>query len=98
MTEQPQLRSSSVAADVTPITGPIPVGDCAISYDERPLTVRVRIDVEDVGGFSGQCVEYPAAITEGDTVEELLKNMYEAVLLVLENPRPKFLVLIGEFN
>jgi hypothetical protein len=29
------------------------------------------------GGYSGQCVELPGAISEGETLEELKKNMTE---------------------
>jgi predicted RNase H-like HicB family nuclease len=39
---------------------------------------------EDSGGYSGRCLELPAAISQGKTLEELKKNMTEAILLVLE--------------
>lgn len=35
-------------------------------------------------GFTGKCLELPAAISEGDTLEELKKNMTEAIELILE--------------
>ena len=44
----------------------------------------VSVEKEDEGGFSGQCIEIPAAISQGDTMEELRKNMKEAVSLCLE--------------
>jgi predicted RNase H-like HicB family nuclease len=37
------------------------------------------------GGFTGQCMELPGAISEGETLEELTKNMREAIDLVLES-------------
>jgi predicted RNase H-like HicB family nuclease len=37
------------------------------------------------GGYGGQCLEIPAAISEGETVEELEANMKESIELVLES-------------
>ena len=34
--------------------------------------------------YSGQCVQLPAAISQGDTYEELMENMKDAINLVLE--------------
>ncbi len=42
---------------------------------------------EEEGGYSGRCIELPAAISQGETLEELKKNMTEAILLVLEDMR-----------
>ena len=39
---------------------------------------------EDVGGYSVQCVEIPQAISQGDTREEALANIKEAIELVLD--------------
>ena len=39
---------------------------------------------EDSGGYSVQCVELPGAISQGETREEALKNIKEAIELVLE--------------
>ena len=36
------------------------------------------------GGYSVQCVELPGAISQGETREEALKNIKEAIELVLE--------------
>jgi predicted RNase H-like HicB family nuclease len=49
----------------------------------KSFTIRVIEEKED-GGFSGQCVELPAAISQGETLEELRHNMKEAIELVLE--------------
>jgi len=37
------------------------------------------------GGYSGQCLEIPAAISQGETVEELKINMKESIELALES-------------
>lgn len=37
------------------------------------------------GGYSGQCLELPGAISEGETEDELKINMREAIQLVLES-------------
>jgi predicted RNase H-like HicB family nuclease len=36
------------------------------------------------GGYTAQCLELPAAISEGDTKEDALENIREAIQLVLE--------------
>lgn len=50
--------------------------------DSRKFTNRIREAPE--GGYSGQCLELPQAISEGETLEELKANMTEAIQLVLE--------------
>lgn len=49
----------------------------------RRFTVALR--TEDVGGYSVQCVELPQAISQGETKEEALANIREAIELVLEH-------------
>ncbi|MCP8319544.1 MAG: type II toxin-antitoxin system HicB family antitoxin [archaeon] len=39
---------------------------------------------EEEGGYSVQCLELPGAISEGDTKEEALKNIREAIQGYLE--------------
>jgi predicted RNase H-like HicB family nuclease len=52
----------------------------------KSFTIRVREEKEEGGGgFSGQCVELPAAISQGETLQELRENMKDAILLVLES-------------
>lgn len=48
----------------------------------RRFTVVLR--QEDVGGYSVRCVELPGAISQGETREEALKNIKEAIELYLE--------------
>jgi predicted RNase H-like HicB family nuclease len=44
----------------------------------------VVLDKDEDGGYSVQCVELPAAISQGDTKKEALKNIKEAIELVLD--------------
>jgi len=50
----------------------------------RGREFTVILDKDADGGYSAQCVELPAAISQGDTKEEALKNVKEAIELVLE--------------
>lgn len=51
--------------------------------EERKFTIRTTKD--PTGGYSGRCLELPAAISEGETLEELMANMKEVIQLVLES-------------
>ena len=51
--------------------------------EKHKFTIRVQKAPE--GGYAGQCLELPGAISEGETIEELKKNMTEAIELVLES-------------
>lgn len=44
---------------------------------------------EKEGGFSGRCLELPAAISQGETLEELRQNMIDAINLVLKERHEK---------
>ncbi len=48
------------------------------------MQFTVRLEEADEGGYTAQCLELPAAISEGDTKEEALENIKEAIQLVLE--------------
>lgn len=50
----------------------------------RGRKFTVVLDKDEDGGYSVQCVELPAAISQGDTKKEALKNIKEAIELVLE--------------
>lgn len=59
------------------------------SIDCRPglskvLTFTVALKKEVAGGYSVRCVELPAAISQGETEQGALKNIREAIELVLE--------------
>jgi predicted RNase H-like HicB family nuclease len=49
---------------------------------QRKFTVILR--EEEEGGYSAQCLELPGAISEGDTKEEALKKIREAIQGYLE--------------
>ena len=53
----------------------------------RKFTIHVVTSSE--GGYTGRCIELPAAISEGDTMEQLETNMKEAVQLILESIEEK---------
>jgi len=50
---------------------------------ERTFTARLSRD-PDSGNYAVRCVELPEAISQGRTEEEALRNIKEAVELVLE--------------
>ena len=47
----------------------------------REFTVQVH---DEYGSYWAQVLEMPGCRTEGDTIDELMKNMYEAAELYLE--------------
>jgi predicted RNase H-like HicB family nuclease len=48
------------------------------------MTKYIIVYTEEAeGGFSGRCVELPGAISQGETLEELERNMTDAVQLIL---------------
>ena len=59
-------------------------------YGKKALKVpggrrfTVVLQKESGGGYSVRCVEIPEAINQGETREEALKNIKEAIELVLE--------------
>jgi len=48
------------------------------------MQFTIKLEESDEGGYTAQCLELPAAISEGDTKEEALENIREAIQLVLE--------------
>jgi predicted RNase H-like HicB family nuclease len=53
------------------------------TYD---LTMKYTIilEREEEGGYSAQCLELPGAISQGESKEEAIKNVKEAIEAVLE--------------
>jgi predicted RNase H-like HicB family nuclease len=47
------------------------------------LNIYIQKD-EESGWFVGQIVEFPAAISQGKTIEELKENLIDALKLLLE--------------
>jgi predicted RNase H-like HicB family nuclease len=52
-------------------------------------TYRVTLKMGEDGWYVVQCVEIPAAISQGRTKEEAITNIREAISLVLEELRSK---------
>jgi len=50
----------------------------------KVMKVRVEILKEEEGGFTATCPELPGCISCGDTKEEALSNIKEAIALYLE--------------
>ena len=50
---------------------------------QRTFTVHLRKD-EETSYYATRCVELPEAISQGRTEEEAIKNLREALELVLE--------------
>ncbi len=48
------------------------------------MKFTVVLEKEEEGGYSVQCLELPGAISQGETKEEALRNIKEAIELVLE--------------
>ena len=48
---------------------------------DREFTVQIH---DEYGSYWAQVLEMPGCRTEGDTIDELMKNMYEVTELYLE--------------
>jgi predicted RNase H-like HicB family nuclease len=48
------------------------------------MQFTIRLEESDEGGYTAQCLEIPTAISEGETREDALENIKEAIQLVLE--------------
>lgn len=48
------------------------------------MKYTIILEKEEEGGYSAQCLELPGAISQGETREEALRNIKEAIELVLE--------------
>ncbi len=57
------------------------------------MQFTVKLEESEEGGYTAQCLEIPAAVSEGDTKEEALENIKEAIQLVLEVTREQARVL-----
>ncbi|WP_440954997.1 type II toxin-antitoxin system HicB family antitoxin [Methanosarcina sp. Mfa9] len=57
------------------------------------MQFTVKLEESEEGGYTAQCLEIPAAVSEGDTKEEALENIKEAIQLVLEVTREQAQVL-----
>ncbi len=57
------------------------------SMNTRKFTIQVIKSSEH--GYTGRCLELPAAISEGDTMKQLESNTKEVISLVLESIEEK---------
>jgi predicted RNase H-like HicB family nuclease len=48
------------------------------------MRFTIKLVEADEGGYTVQCLEIPATISEGNTKEEALENIKEAIQLVLK--------------
>jgi len=48
------------------------------------MKIRVVIEPSDEGGYTVHVPSLPGCISEGETVQEALENVYEAIELYLE--------------
>ncbi len=55
------------------------------------MKIKVIVHDADEGGFWAEVPAIPGCATQGETFEELLKNLYEAIegCLSVEVPQPK---------
>ena len=50
----------------------------------KPIKYTVILEPADEGGFVVSCPALPGCISQGETLEETLENIKEAILLVIE--------------
>jgi len=64
------------------------------------MKYTIILEKEEEGGYSAQCLELPGAISQGETKEEALKNIKEAIEAVLEvfNQEVKGLSEVAEIS
>jgi predicted RNase H-like HicB family nuclease len=48
------------------------------------MKYTIILEKQEEGGYSAQCLELPGAISQGETKEEALRNVKEAIELVIE--------------
>lgn len=48
------------------------------------MLFTVLVHEDEDGGYWGECLELPGAISQGDTLDEMDRNIREAIELVLE--------------
>lgn len=54
------------------------------------LTIIIQKDVES-GWYAGQIEEFPAAISQGRTIEELKENLLDALKLLLDTQKTRLM-------
>ncbi len=51
----------------------------------KVLDFKVIIEPDETGGYVAICPSLPGCYSQGETIEEALENIKEAILLVLED-------------
>ena len=49
----------------------------------KKMELTMKVEKGEEGNFVGQIVEYPAALSQGKTIEELEHNLKDALTLLL---------------
>lgn len=60
------------------------------------MRFKVVLEPSDEGGYTVYVPSLPGCITEGDSVEEALKNVQEAIALYLEPVEDELIPLMAE--
>jgi len=55
------------------------------------MNYNIYIETNEDGWLTGQCEQLPQAISQGENLDDLMENMKDAIELVLEYQREKFL-------
>jgi len=55
------------------------------------MKYNIYIETNEDGWLTGQCEQLPQAISQGENLDDLMENMKDAIELVLEYQREKFL-------
>ncbi len=55
----------------------------------KTFTIVIHETDEDETGYWAECVSLPGCFTDGETIEEVMENMKEAIALYLEDYTPK---------
>jgi predicted RNase H-like HicB family nuclease len=54
------------------------------SFAPIGLQFTIKVNPAEEGGFWAQCVEIPGALSEGETVDETVENVSEALGMILK--------------
>lgn len=60
------------------------------------MKYTVVLEKDEDGGYAVQCIELPAAISQGDTKAQAFKNIKEAIKLVLDVRAERRAILKGD--
>jgi len=55
------------------------------------MKYNIYIETNEDGWLTGQCEQLPQAISQGESMDDLMENMKDAIELVLKYQKEKFL-------